>query len=737
MTVVTSIFWVLGLILSVVIAPQLRIWTWGPAMLCFSIATFTALPQIWKERKNTGDLLVVLGGFALVGWLYLRAGTSPVAELAQSDALLLSMAVATFVSFRTLIGNSLPQHLLVAGVSLLFLASLVVIGLQIADPVYSPIFPNDEPQAPAGFFAHYSYGAAFLIPASLILGAIAIHGRIHAGIRIWLFLLFLAGAAAVYFTKSRGGWIGMGAGTGVLALLSILVGGREKKKWFVPAILLLPFLLMGIAYLFLNGLGKVQESRIGSSDMTTLLDGNIRLYLLGIAGSCIGLHPFVGGGSRSYSWECFQFWDTQTMGRGFLKPEHVHNELIQTFSDYGFIGGVLVIVMLMTVTILGVFRIISRDTLPKGTYTDAWRIGGLAGLAGLFTQSNFEGILRLPPGAVLLGLCIAAASLPAISARSHEAPRAWFRSILASSLALPAAALLLFFGWKGSLVTQKIWSVYFAEVPMGPESKADRLTHAISIWPLYSLMQQRAINYQTLAANRGKEDDAKDFLKLALADYEQAAAKHQYNPEFPVARGNILSALQRDNEAEEQFRFAIQKQGEMEAAFRANQFLAIHLQRKGLRQYDPKNPIEALNSFQLAKKHIENIDAIYDVYYGGTEYFRLRVNVICNYGKALEAAGEYQDSLAAYDEAAGLPEGNSANYRAGLLLGKRAVEVWSQRRGSAALRLFMEAEQRVSATNVLPDEVIPELKDKYLAYLRKTVAYLQGAKIQPSSKLEL
>ena len=100
-----------------------------------------------------------------------------------------------------------------------------------------------------------------------------------------------------------------------------------------------PFILILLGIFFLRFLGDIQEARYGSGDMDGLLDNTIRLYLIGIAVSCFGLHPLLGGGSRSYSWECFRFWDTNAMGAGGRKPEHVHNELLQTATDYGAIPG--------------------------------------------------------------------------------------------------------------------------------------------------------------------------------------------------------------------------------------------------------------------------------------------------------------------------------------------------------------------------------------------------------------
>ena len=175
--IVSSIFWVFGFVLSVVIAPQLRIWTWGPSMLCFALSLAAAIPALWNEKPALADIAITLCGLLVVAWIVLRSTFSPVLELAQSDLLLVSMAVATFLSFRAIIQCKYASTILTYGIALLLLASAIVICLQVKDAKFSPVFPNSADKYPAGFFAHYNYGASFLIPTSLITLAIAVHSR--------------------------------------------------------------------------------------------------------------------------------------------------------------------------------------------------------------------------------------------------------------------------------------------------------------------------------------------------------------------------------------------------------------------------------------------------------------------------------------------------------------------------------------------------------------------------------
>ncbi|MBC7979400.1 MAG: hypothetical protein H7Y36_02445, partial [Armatimonadetes bacterium] len=237
MALLSSVFWIVGFTLSVVIAPQLRIWTWGPTMLCLTASTLCALPSIWNERRSSGDLLLVITGAAAVFWIAVRAFFSPVSELAQSDILLLAMAVATFISFRAISRDTISQRVLIFGITLLSLASLWVFVQQIMHPGFAPVFPSNQNKLPTGFFAHYSYGASFLIAVSLILASMALHSGERAVIRILFGLVSCACLTAIYYTRSRGGIIGAAGGIGILFIYSIIVGKRDGKKWFAPAII--------------------------------------------------------------------------------------------------------------------------------------------------------------------------------------------------------------------------------------------------------------------------------------------------------------------------------------------------------------------------------------------------------------------------------------------------------------------------------------------------------------------
>ena len=728
MPAISAVFLVIALIAAVVIGPQTRPWTWGPAMLALGLAVMSAVPVFWKRGKVPMDLWVLGLGLLTAGWFAWRAWNSPVAELGQADLLLAGGAVGAFVSIRAIAGNALAERILLWGIALLLLANVVVIAQQIHDPSFSPIFRTRRTAFATGFFPTYSEAANYLIACALVLGAAALFGRHATLTRLLWFLIATAGMAGVWFTRSRGGIFGAAVGCGVFAAVAMMLAKRRGARWFAPALIAIPVIGLTLgSYLFM-GWQQAQDLRSAGSGIEDLLDNTCRLYFLGIALSCIGLHPLAGGGSRSFSWECYRFWEQKIQGAGLVRPDMVHNELVQAATDYGLIGAGLLSGLLGTLALATILRVLFENTPKERDASDAWRLGALAGLAGMLVQSSFSFVFHQMPGIILLGIC-----LGQLSRTTGQAPcvRSHGTRLLLSLAAIACAILLLPAGWTGSQVTRVLWSTYFSkQPPPSAESRIDAFSDAIQLWPQSTFYQERAAICQTMTGSSGGPG-FREPAELAINDYQAAARLHPYDPALAVNRANLLSHLQRDAEAEQEYAKAIELQGGMECAFRGHFSLATHCLHKGLRLFRADAPQPALESLECAATHIE--EAVKQMPWVMTDMHEPRIAIHAGLGGAREAAGDRPGALRAYDFASTIPSGARAHYQAGVLLGKMAVEEWSQRRASEALKHFLEARKRLGqAGTTLPAGTTPDQRATYIAYLDRTIAFLKGAKVEPS-----
>ena len=744
MAAASSIFLLLGFVLSVVVAPQLRVWTWGAPMLFFAVATVLALPTIFKQRVTggTGQNLITVAGLAVVLWIAIRAFLSPVAELAAQDYLLVAMAVAVWVSFQAVSRSVVGQRILLGGLAILTLATFYMMFRQESDPWFNPILGKARGTFTTGFHWHYSHCAAFLIGMVFLFAGFAFGSKSSLSFRVLMAMLAVAALGAIYFTKSRSGMVSMGGGLMAFIGAILLVGKRDKKKWFLLAVFILPFLLIGGAIGYISLVDTVFEER--GTEGIAAFDNMIRLYMLSIAFSTFFLHPFIGGGARSYSWECYRFWDVDAMGAGSHSPTHVHNELVQTFTDYGLIGAGLLCIFLVCGLVVACVRLGTKKTEARSIYSDAWRIGGLAGFVGVFVGSNFEGILRNPPGAVLLAFCIAAMCfplhVPAAPLAKIEGRRVFsgIASLATALIAVAAISILGLFGVKGTRVSLILWPTMNHPKTSSKQARTYALSDAIAVWPLASLYEARAYLHREQAGESTSETEARTYLDLAIYDFEKAHQLHPYDPSYMLGVATLLS--DRGNEEDQgrstkMFEAGIAAQGGMEAGFRGKYLYAVRLQRKGAWDYAEGKIEAAKDSFQLAARYMDE-SAEKDAGGGTLAHYQLRVQVHENYGMILAELGDTKGALAQFNIASKLPYGTSAHYLAAVLMAERAIVVWNKREGSDALRMFLDARQRFDQAQELPSDATPEKVAEWKAYIDQSMEYLRAANYDPSESVE-
>ncbi|MEO0016928.1 MAG: hypothetical protein RLZZ522_211, partial [Verrucomicrobiota bacterium] len=613
------------------------------------------------------------------------------------------------------------------GLGLLLLASVVVTARQVVDPAFTPGWVARSAQ-PSGFFGHYNYGAHFLIGASGLVGGLALFGsRFHRLERLLWGGVALAGIAVIYFTGSRGGQVAAAVGAGVFVVMALVGAKRREDGWFAPGIVVLPFLGILLVAFLLQGWSRSQELREADTGVDTLMDNTIRLYLAGIAVSCVAEHPWTGGGSRSFSWECNRCWEMDTHGAGYNRPEQVHNEILQAATDYGLIGAGLLGLLVGSVVVAALLQAVLGERATGPSHEDAWRLGGLAGLGGILTQSNFCFVFHVVPGVLLLGLCLGAAA-HAGGSRKAATIQAAAAATLATLASLATAVLLVPMGWRGARVTAvRLADGFGRRDEVAYEVRLQALNEAIRLWPLGELFLERAKWVQGAGLQRptGAFDEAS--VAMVMADYQQAAVRRPFDPIPAVNLGNLLSATGDDAAAEREYARAIGLQGGMEPGYRGNYYLANHYQQKAIRQARAENLSDALATYQLAAAAIERAAKETPAWVIGVD---LRISIHEGRGMVCEALGQFDEALAAYDLAASLKNGSSVHYRAAVLLGKRAREVWFQRQPEEALAGFLAARKRFAMAAELPKEVSPADAKAVLDYLNARIKDLEVAKIK-------
>ncbi|MGD7653531.1 MAG: O-antigen ligase family protein [Verrucomicrobiales bacterium] len=732
MPIVSSICLILALVAATVIGAQTRSWTWGPALIPLALAALAAIPTLWRKSCAYADWKSQLCCILAVAWFAWRALSSSVAEFGHADLVLIASAVAAFAATRTLTTTPAALTTLSWGTACLLAANLTVAAIQMRNPGYSLVFPGSATEHQiTGFFSHYNPAASFLIATSTLIGAQALFGKLRLWERLLWGLLAIAGLLTIIPSGSRGGIFGAAVSGGILIILALVHGKRTQAKWFGPAVIAFPVVLILVGLFLAYGWHSAQTARGMDASLAKIFDNSPRLSMLGIAIACVFTHPVSGGGARSFSWESFHFTDAATHGElSMRKPEFVHNEFLQTATDYGIVGAALLLAVLLACVARSIFHIsFDEQHGSSGDKLDAWRIGAAAALAGILAQSCFSFVFHLLPIAILLGILLGVLSTPGQETRSWKttgvALQATFLLIACCAVLLPAGAI-------ASRLSFSLWPVYFGKPgTLSRESKIDRLSDALLIAPTAEFHMRRATILRSDDGIDTEKPASADDLSRAVDDYAAAARLHPFDPTPRINRANLLSALGRTHEAETDYQTAIQLQGGMESAFQGHLQYSLHFARKGDRQLRENHPSKAVDSYTSAVDQIGKSEEKMHWFIRD-----MRLTKIRHYeglGIAKEQAGDISGALEVYESAASFPLGRRLYYRAALTYGRMAREAWSNRKPGQALALFIMAETQIrKVRRDLPEGVTLEQKKEYRAHLIRTIKFLKGARITPA-----
>jgi hypothetical protein len=438
------------------------------------------------------------------------------------------------------------------------------------------------------------------------------------------------------------------------------------------------------------------------------------------------LHPWSGGGSRSFSWENLRFWDREWSKFSDAEPEFVHNEWLQTASDYGIVGLLLLVVFLGAMVVTGIIGRWSGDAAKPAT---AVFLAGLSALAGLLVHATFHFVFHVPPAALLLGLTLAMLIEPA---RGKSAdPRRW--SVLrAAPVPLAAAVVLFFFGGKAVAVFRELAPVTYrfgGDRAVMPEW-LDRLEAATRIWSLPSLHLRSGRISQQLAIDTTGPDQ-RLLAENAEAEFRKALELDPFLAEASVNLANVLSGLGRDAEAEREFERAIRLQGGLETGFRSYFSASTHHLIKAERLRAAGKLEDALLSLIQARDLFDRAASPAAGEYGraGQDY---RLALAVNLGPWLEALGRHREAEEEYVRALQIPDAHAIPFLSARNLAAWGDAIWLERKPESALRKFHAARDRVTeARGMVPEGFTVTDLVELSKRVASKIEFLEGAGIRP------
>jgi tetratricopeptide (TPR) repeat protein/O-antigen ligase len=216
--------------------------------------------------------------------------------------------------------------------------------------------------------------------------------------KILLSLWLLASAVLLFFTSSRGGWLGAAASAGSFLLgLAIIRRGQLSSYWRRIRQRRGLLALMGMAIVVLGVLGALLLSRQVShpthgSGLTS------RSHIWSVALESFMDRPLVGMGPFTYG---TAYIEDRSVPPGMLLA-HAHSYLLNTAAEMGLFGLAAVGLLVVALVKLGLHSLTSST--PQSS---AEPLGLLAGLCGFSVHSLFDTPITFPALTVIVGGCLA------------------------------------------------------------------------------------------------------------------------------------------------------------------------------------------------------------------------------------------------------------------------------------------------------------------------------------------
>ena len=330
-----------------------------------------------------------------------------------------------------------------------------------------------------GMYSYYGSFANFAVMAGLLCLSLAIWGRFSFKSRGLLLSLSIISLSFSLWSLSRSAALSLVVG---LIVYFVLLGVSLAKQNFFHKLSSLNFVWLGFMMLVIVVLGAsyVFKQR-GGIGIEAISESDARAQFWSMAAEQWTYHPIVGAGSRSYSYECFRYWNPN-LPTSQANPEFVHNEYLQLMTDYGIVGLLLVLVLFFGHLWFGIKRVnllaekIALKGLRKGSHSMALLIAGVSGMAATCVHIIFDFRMHLLAN-LLLFVCCVVWILPLSNPRGRGAEtgmKFWF--VFVSLLFLGGGALAFgsyqFYGglpmmqnkiakedgtWQPEAVDRKLW----------------------------------------------------------------------------------------------------------------------------------------------------------------------------------------------------------------------------------------------------------------------------------------
>lgn len=323
-----------------------------PGLLLFGCG-FVLLPFI--QRKSilpTCSVPCLIFVTLLLGYMVSRAFLSPVFYLARGDIIFVITVFGAYVAFVTCFSDNRPRLIFIFLLLLLGAANTVCAVYQLKVDAGFTMLPGYERQGaggqlnmPSGFYNLHPHFAGFLEIPFLLGSAIAIFARGLGILRVCAVIFAVVAFIGIVLSQSRGALMAIAVGVLVLAVTFLFEVCKTRR--FVWSRRKLSFCILGTSLvLVVSGIFVLNNYQKRFSSLDSFFSGSGRQnFWVGAIDQWLE-SPLLGTGARSFHYRYPEYRPPEAPFHQ-RNPEFAHNDYLQQAAEYGLIGLVLILGILI------------------------------------------------------------------------------------------------------------------------------------------------------------------------------------------------------------------------------------------------------------------------------------------------------------------------------------------------------------------------------------------------------
>ena len=596
-----------------------------------------ALLALGSLMRSTGESrnLVTLACLAGGGYFVWRALSGGPVGLAVPDVVQVILFLGVYYSVTA--ADERGKRILLTGLGIV---CVVQLGFAIAQIYQGNTFYvwKENPEklgSTTGLFGHYNpfagflNGSVFFFLSYLCLGK-KIAWRVVCGV------LVVGLLAGVVMSGSRGGWVSLIMGLVVWMFLLLGYLRKHKSKAFGPVFLLSVIVAVGGIGTSVWAVQKITEKRMEevSKELERGVDTQVRdggrLAMQQIAFEIFLDAPVTGQGARSFSYLSLENWDPDELQLWMGNLDFAHNEYLQILADYGAIGFLIVLILLIIHSVSGAYGIVWKDDRSEKSLS-IWQLGAVGGLIAILAQCFFSFLLHVPSIICLVALHLGI--LAGTGEGKNETLNRWTGRLVALAM-LAVSIAMVTLGWKfsKSFINREnaLGDLSLISTEIGAERVLSQMEKAGDLawdFAVFERAGREAMGYAMKADESNHPEMARRFRERARTLFGKALKLNPHSPVALCGLPQVEDALGNFEKAEQGHQLAMQRVWSREYHLRPHYFAARSSYTRGYFAYLESERDSSAGYYRQAKERIEKRREILEGFRELEETRQLRVAV--------------------------------------------------------------------------------------------------------------